>query len=144
MTGNSLLPAGSEPNKNNKTMESEAPTESAETTETTEPAEATIAGADLPALLDAHKGKLAVGVAATLGLMIYYNLKKKKLPEEDPEGYARLQKLKDSLRAETAKKHGDSHSHAKPRKDRGRNGASSAADGGALPHTGATNTDTGT
>jgi uncharacterized protein HemX len=50
--------------------------------------------------LNEHKGKLAIGVAATLGLMIFYNWREKKLSEEDPESYAALKRVKDSLRAE--------------------------------------------
>lgn len=46
------------------------------------------------ALLNEHKGKLAIGVAATLGLMVYYKWRDKKLAEEDPEEYARLQRIK--------------------------------------------------
>ncbi len=52
--------------------------------------------------LNAHKGKLAIGVAATLGLMIYYNWREKKLAKTDPDEYARLQRLKAGLRAEEA------------------------------------------
>lgn len=44
-------------------------------------------------LLSEHKGKLAFGAAAALGLMILYNWREKSLAEEDPEAYARLQKF---------------------------------------------------
>lgn len=44
--------------------------------------------------LAAHKGKLAIGVAATLGLMIYYKWRERQLAKDDPEDYARLQRLK--------------------------------------------------
>lgn len=44
-------------------------------------------------LISEHKGKLAVGAAAALGLMILYNWREKSLAEEDPEDYARLQKF---------------------------------------------------
>lgn len=44
-------------------------------------------------LLNEHKGKLAFGAAAALGLMILYNWREKSLAEEDPEDYARLQKF---------------------------------------------------
>jgi hypothetical protein len=44
-------------------------------------------------LLSEHKGKLAVGAAAALGLMILYNWREKSLAEEDPEDYARLKKF---------------------------------------------------
>jgi hypothetical protein len=54
---------------------------------------------DAGSVLSNHKGKLAIGVAATLGLLIFYNLRQKKLPEEDPEGFARLQRIKESVKA---------------------------------------------
>lgn len=44
-------------------------------------------------LIAEHKGKLAVGAAAALGLMIFYNWREKSLAEEDPEDYARLKKF---------------------------------------------------
>lgn len=44
-------------------------------------------------LISEHKGKLAMGAAAALGLMILYNWKTKSLAEEDPEDYARLRKF---------------------------------------------------
>jgi uncharacterized protein HemX len=50
-------------------------------------------------VLSEHKGKLAIGVAATLGAMIYYGWRQKQLPKEDPEAYARLQRIKDSMKA---------------------------------------------
>jgi hypothetical protein len=53
-------------------------------------------------LLNEHKGKLAIGVAATLGLMVFYKWREKKLAEEDPEEYARLQRLKAVVREEEA------------------------------------------
>lgn len=53
-------------------------------------------------LLNEHKGKLAIGVAATLGLMVFYRWREKKLAEEDPEEYARLQRLKAVVREEEA------------------------------------------
>lgn len=57
-------------------------------------------------LLSEHKGKLAIGVAATLGIMIFYNWREKRLAKNDPEGYARLQRLKASVRTdETDAKH---------------------------------------
>lgn len=62
------------------------------------------AGAPVPAdsknILSEHKGKLAIGVAATLGVMIFYSWRQKNLPKEDPEGYARLQRIKDSMKAD--------------------------------------------
>lgn len=44
-------------------------------------------------LLSEHKGKLAFGAAAALGLMVLYNWREKSLAEEDPEAYARLKKF---------------------------------------------------
>lgn len=49
-------------------------------------------------MLNEHKGKLAIGVAATLGLMVFYKWREKKLAEEDPEEYARLQRIKAVVR----------------------------------------------
>lgn len=69
---------------------------------------------DNKSVLSEHKGKLAIGVAATLGIMIFYNWRQKNLPKEDPEGYARLRRFKDSVRAETAAdKHGHNGRHRK-------------------------------
>ena len=56
-------------------------------------------------LISEHKGKLAIGVAATLGMMVYYGWREKRLAKTDPEEYARLQRLKASVR----------HSDAPPR-----------------------------
>ncbi|MDQ9171943.1 hypothetical protein Q8A64_16130 [Oxalobacteraceae bacterium R-40] len=53
-------------------------------------------------LLNEHKGKLAIGVAATLGLMVFYKWREKKLAEEDPEEYARLQRIKAVVREQDA------------------------------------------
>lgn len=49
-------------------------------------------------LLSEHKGKLAIGVAATLGMMVYYGWREKRLAKADPEEYARLQRLKAVVR----------------------------------------------
>ena len=56
-------------------------------------------GAPAVALLAGHKGKLAIGVAATLGLMVYYGWREKRLAQTDPEEYARLQRIKAGLRS---------------------------------------------
>ena len=50
-------------------------------------------------MFDEHKGKLAIGVAATLGVMIFYNWLEKQLAKDDPESHARLQRLKAVVRA---------------------------------------------
>ena len=49
-------------------------------------------------LLEDHKGKLAIGVAATLGLMVFYRWREKRLAKTEPEEYARLQRLKVAMR----------------------------------------------
>lgn len=66
---------------------------------------------DAMTLLSEHKGKLAIGVAATLGMMVYYGWREKRLAKTDPEEYARLQRLKavvrhtdDTPKARTARK----------------------------------------
>jgi uncharacterized protein HemX len=65
--------------------------------------------AENKSLLSEHKGKLAIGVAATLGLMVFYNWRQKNLSKEDPEGYARLQRFKNSIKATAApENHGNS------------------------------------
>jgi hypothetical protein len=60
-------------------------------------------------LLNEHKGKLAIGVAATLGLMVFYKWREKRLAEDDPEEYARLQRIKAGVR------HGNASSDDAPR-----------------------------
>jgi hypothetical protein len=55
-------------------------------------------GSTAMTMLNEHKGKLAIGVAATLGAMIYYGWRQKQLSKEDPEGYARLQRIRDSMK----------------------------------------------
>jgi hypothetical protein len=45
-------------------------------------------------LLAEHKGKLAMGVAATLGLMVFHSWREKRLAKNAPEEYAQLQRLK--------------------------------------------------
>ncbi len=63
-------------------------------------------------VLDEHKGKLAIGAAATLGLMVYYKWREKRLAKEDPEEYARLQRLKAVVRED-----GPDKSHAAQPRD---------------------------
>jgi hypothetical protein len=89
---------------NNTNSYSGAAHANAEALESTERAERASA-ADRPApvsegfatdtlnLLSEHKGKLAVGAAAALGLMILYNWREKSLEEEDPKAYAQLKKF---------------------------------------------------
>lgn len=54
---------------------------------------------DIKSLMSKNKGKLAVSAAATLGVMIYYAWKEKRMEKNEPEEYARLQRLKASIRA---------------------------------------------
>jgi uncharacterized protein HemX len=48
--------------------------------------------------LGEHKGKLAIGAAATLGMMVYYKWREKQLAEEEPQEYERLQRIKERVR----------------------------------------------
>lgn len=64
---------------------------------TAAPGETSLAD-DAMTLLSEHKGKLAIGVAATLGMMVYYGWREKRLAKTDPEEYARLQRLKAVVR----------------------------------------------
>lgn len=64
---------------------------------TVAPGETSLAD-DAMTLLSEHKGKLAIGVAATLGMMVYYGWREKRLAKTDPEEYARLQRLKAVVR----------------------------------------------
>lgn len=47
-----------------------------------------------------HKGKLAVGAAAMLGLAVFYKWRESKLARDDPEEYARLRRLKAAVDTE--------------------------------------------
>lgn len=70
-------------------------------------------------LLSEHKGKLAIGVAATLGMMVYYGWREKRLAKTDPEEYARLQRLKAVVR----------HSDDQPRQRSARKAAAASRAG---------------
>ena len=54
-------------------------------------------------MLDENKGKLALSVAATLGLMVFYTWREKRLAKEDPDEHARLQRMKAAVRAGDSK-----------------------------------------
>jgi hypothetical protein len=54
-------------------------------------------------LINEHKGKLAIGVAATLGIMVFYNWRERRLAKNDPEGHARLKRLKAIVRTDETK-----------------------------------------
>jgi uncharacterized protein YcbK (DUF882 family) len=58
-------------------------------------------------LLEEHKGKLSIGVAAALGLMVFYRWREKQMAKTDPEEYAQLQRLKVIVR------HSDDHAQPK-------------------------------
>lgn len=49
---------------------------------------------DITSMIGNHKGKLAVGAAAMLGLAVFYKWRESKLATDDPEEFARLQRLK--------------------------------------------------
>lgn len=72
-------------------------TEQAEASEQAEQAEAPGKMAELAGMLNNHKGKLAVGAAAMLGVAIFYKWRESRLAKEDPEEYARLQRLKKAI-----------------------------------------------
>lgn len=61
------------------------------------PQEDNTTGTTSATLLGKHKGKLAVGAAAMLGIAIFYKWRESKLAKEDPEEYARLQRLKAAI-----------------------------------------------
>jgi len=54
-------------------------------------------------LLGKHKGKLAVGAAAMLGVAIFYKWREHQLAKDDPEEYARLRRLKHVIDSEKPK-----------------------------------------
>lgn len=49
-------------------------------------------------MLSGKKTQLAMGAAATLGLLLLYKLRQKIQTTEDPEGYASVQRVKEALR----------------------------------------------
>lgn len=58
---------------------------------------------NLAGALNDHKGKLAIGVAATLGLMVFYSWREKRLAKEDPEAHALHQRSKAIVKAAETK-----------------------------------------
>jgi hypothetical protein len=70
----------------------------------TDGAEASTLAGDAMNLISEHKGKLAIGVAATLGLMVYYGWREKRLAKTDPEEYALLQRLRAEMRSNAPQK----------------------------------------
>lgn len=53
--------------------------------------------------LSEHKGKLAMGVAATLGLIVFYQWRAKNLATQAPDDYQRLLRLRRALQQEISK-----------------------------------------
>lgn len=49
-----------------------------------------------------HKGKLAIGAAAMLGLAVFYKWREHWLAKNDPDEYARLRRLKAAVGADKA------------------------------------------
>lgn len=103
------------------------------------PAETSLAD-DAMTLLSEHKGKLAIGVAATLGMMVYYGWREKRLAKTDPEEYARLQRLKavvrhtdDTPKARTARKATARPAEAGQAGDAAESGTGSHDDAGSAP-----------
>jgi hypothetical protein len=88
-------------------------------------------------LLSEHKGKLAIGVAATLGMMVYYGWREKRLAKTDPEEYARLQRLKAIVRHsdDQPKPRAARKAAATPQADQQAAPAPAAADAPAPPDT---------
>lgn len=94
---------------------------------------------DAMTLLSEHKGKLAIGVAATLGMMVYYGWREKRLAKTDPEEYARLQRLKAVVRhTEDAPKAKTARKTARPA-----NAAAAAEADGSVKNDGASRSDSG-
>lgn len=54
-------------------------------------------------LFENHKGKLAVGAAAMLGIAVFYKWRENKLAKDDPEEYARLRRLKAAVGTDETK-----------------------------------------
>jgi len=53
-------------------------------------------------LISAHKGKLAIGAAAMLGLAIFYRWRESRLAKENPRQYAHLKRIKSAIAAEAS------------------------------------------
>ena len=50
-----------------------------------------------------HKGKLAIGAAAMLGLAIFYKWREHQLAKEDPQEYAQLRRIKTAIETDGEK-----------------------------------------
>ncbi len=51
-------------------------------------------------LLNQHKGKLAMGVAAMLGIAVFYQWREHRLAKEDPVEYEKFRRIKDKIASE--------------------------------------------
>jgi len=76
------------------------------------PTESTVGG-----ILSSSKTQLAIGVAATLGVMVFYKWREKQLAKKEPEEYARLQRIKASVRARES--HAEQHENKASKTDAG-------------------------
>jgi hypothetical protein len=72
------------------------------------------AGNTVGSILSSSKTQLAIGVAATLGVMVFYKWREKQLAKKDPEEYARLQRIKASVRSGEIHSGHDEDKTAKP------------------------------
>jgi len=54
---------------------------------------------NIASTLGNHKGKLAIGAAAMLGLAVFYKWREHWLAKNDPDEYARLRRLKAAVGA---------------------------------------------
>lgn len=54
-------------------------------------------------MLSEHKGKLAIGAAAMLGLAIFYKWREHQLAKEDPQEYAQLRRIKTAIETDGEK-----------------------------------------
>lgn len=69
-------------------------------TDTTAASTAAAMAGDALGILTRHRGKLAVGAAAMLGLAAFYHWRESKLAKDDEEEFQRLQRLKAALDAD--------------------------------------------
>lgn len=56
-------------------------------------------------LLSEHKGKLAIGAAAMLGMAIFYKWREHQLAKEDPQQYQQLRRIKSAVETDGVKPH---------------------------------------
>ena len=56
-------------------------------------------------LLSEHKGKLAIGAAAMLGMAIFYKWREHQLAKEDPQQYQQLRRIKSAVETDGVRPH---------------------------------------